>query len=137
MTSVSVPDFILALFENEIVNVIHRTVDVLAAHSSVPKDELMIHLSKEFKSTVRLIPIDEEQLKITKVRPRKLVEDELRCTAEIMKQGIPQRCSFAKCKNSDSYCTRHMKKYQNSIEILSNKHPESNVMIVKKLRKLY
>lgn len=139
MTSVTVPKFVLSLMENEMIGVIEKTLESVSRCTSVPIERLRKEVEKDFDIKLRIIPIQEEELKISKVRPRKVIPDDCRCEAQVKKGPIMKACSFAKidgCK----YCKRHEKKYGGEV---SSKDKDKDTIVEKapakivKVRKVF
>lgn len=111
MTAVNIPQFILGLVENEIIDVVNRVVDVISKDVDVSSERLKTVVKNKLGYNLVIIPPHEEELRITKMRPRKTIPEECKCQANVKKAGIFRPCSFAKCAGSTMYCTRHFKKF--------------------------
>jgi hypothetical protein len=146
MTSVAVPKFVMALMENEIVSIIEKTLEAVGRCSNVPIERLRKEVEKDFDLKLRVIPIEEEELKIIRSRPRRIIPDDCRCNAQVKKGGLLKPCSFARIEGS-SYCKRHDKKYgeKATAETPSNASEKSKIVsnptnsskAATKLRKVY
>lgn len=109
MTTVVIPDFIIHLFENEITGIITKVIDSISEVYDLSPKDLKALASKVIDSPLRIIPEEEEHIKIVRKNARRILEDDARCQGLIKKNGIICRCGFAHNKTSN-YCTRHEKK---------------------------
>lgn len=139
MTAVPVPRCIFQLFQNEVVVALHKSLDAISEAYDIPVPELRQVLEKRFNvDDLSLIDPCDEDFRVTKIRRKKPLDADCRCTAMVKKNGVNNCCSFAKCKNSQLYCTRHMKKYGDAPPVTKNSDDDkNNTAVTRKLRKVY
>jgi hypothetical protein len=112
MTSVGVPVIIFTLFENEIKAIINKTISICAQCSGTSIDKLEFAVERNFNTRLHIIPINEEELRITKIRKQKQIDENMKCKAHIKRDGVMKQCSLAiNIKTNEMYCTRHFKKF--------------------------
>lgn len=132
MTTVAVPKIIFDLFENEIHDIMIKTVEVCAKASNMSSQCLKEAVEHEFNTKLRIIPIEEEELKIVKKRKKKVLDEDIRCKAFVKKDGIMKQCCFSMNNQNNMYCTRHYKKYGDNIQ--EHHATPTNEVLAKKIQ---
>lgn len=138
MTTVVIPDFIIDLFENEIRNIILKLLNGISTRFNLSESELVNAVSKDMQMDLRIIPEEEEHIKIIRVKPKKQLAHEDRCKGLVKKDGIIRQCAFSHRDASD-YCLRHSKKFQANPHVfdeLSRQKDNDHQDVAKKIRKV-
>lgn len=107
MTTPILPEFILSLFENEIKNIIQKTLTIVSNKYDINVKELQSVVEKEMRFKLELDST--EDIIIIKKR-QNLPETNERCIARIKKNGILLQCT-RKSKHDDK-CGFHCKPQQ-------------------------
>ena len=107
MTTSMIPDYVLALYENEIRKVVQKVLKNISEEFNIDIKELEKSAASEV--TLKLISEDFESVTITrKNKVKKLVENEKRCVARIKKNGLYMQCTRE--SKDDMMCKMHSTK---------------------------
>jgi hypothetical protein len=94
MTAVAIPDFIMNMYENECRKLVHQVVHIISNRFELNADKVRKCVERELDVKLQLVPECTETVKITRVKPRKLPDDEVRCIARIHRNDAYERCPF-------------------------------------------
>ena len=113
MTTVTMPEFMCSMLENEVIKGLEKAIDAISIKYNIPATELKKTVEKDFKTTLTLVPETHEVYKIVRRKARKILAEEERCKACVKRDGIMKPCMF-KRKDGVEYCGFHMKKHTSS-----------------------
>lgn len=108
MTTPLIPDFVIAMFENEIRGIIQQVIGI-AVEQGAQHDTLTKLVEKRIGMSLKVVTEDKELVKIMRVKPRKVPCIKERCTARIVKNGVLCQCSFHQFE-METVCKKHMKR---------------------------
>lgn len=113
MTSITIPDFILKMFTQKILEINKTIIDKLCEHYNIDKTDAHDFIGKEMKINFNLIGEDIEQVKIVKKHKKK--EDTLSALSCEARVFIPNDLIVKQCSrmslNGQSFCKTHQKLY--------------------------
>ena len=119
MTSITIPDFVLKMFTQKILDINKIIIDKLCEHYNLDKEDAYKFLEKEMKIDFKLIGEDIEQIKVVKKHKKKesekteenaLASTSTYCDARVFiaNELIVKQCSRCKLDGS-SFCKIHHK----------------------------
>jgi hypothetical protein len=117
MTSISIPDFVLKMFEQKIVEINSTIVDKLCDRFDINKNEAHKFLEKELKINFKLINEDIEQIKIVKKHKKKepvdITNQSSFCDARVFiaTDVIVKQCSRSKLEGC-KFCKSHQRLFE-------------------------
>ncbi len=119
MTCAIIPDFILQLFEKEIIKVVDGVVNKICVEYSLDNDEVKQRLKETLDINLQVIDSDIEQVKIVKkhhhASTSKSESNEHCCEARLFIQNelVVRQCSRSKMENS-KFCKTHQKQFDSN-----------------------
>ena len=105
-----IPDFIIDMFENEIRKVTNDVLEAVASKFKLDISLVKTYVEKHIQMNLQIVPDTYETIKITKIKPRPLPDDAVRCIARVKKTGIICQCTFQCITGNKHLCSRHTNK---------------------------